>query len=77
MLSSNKLARINELSKKSKAEGLTPKEQAEQKELRQEYLNAFRKSVKNTVENVRIFDPEGNEVTPKKVKNIQNRKRMH
>ncbi|OCA83956.1 DUF896 domain-containing protein [Pseudobacillus wudalianchiensis] len=77
MLSEEKLARINELSKKSKTEGLTPEEKAEQTNLRQEYLTAFRTSMKNTVETVRVFDPEGNEVTPKKIKDIQNRKKMH
>ncbi|MEK4030075.1 MULTISPECIES: DUF896 domain-containing protein [Bacillaceae] len=77
MLSQDKLARINELSKKSKTEGLSAEEQAEQTSLRQEYLRAFRSSMKNTVESVRIFDPEGNEVTPEKIKDIQKRKRMH
>ncbi|MFK2825095.1 DUF896 domain-containing protein [Bacillus sp. B190/17] len=77
MLSPDKLARINELSKKSKAEGLTAEEATEQANLRQEYLKVFRSSMKNTVETVRIFDPEGNEVTPKKVQDIQKRKKMH
>ncbi|MGM7637349.1 DUF896 domain-containing protein [Bacillus sp. Hm123] len=77
MLSAEKIARINELSKKSKAQGLTDDEKQEQMNLRQEYLKAFRSSMKNTVETVRVFDPEGNEVTPKKVKDIQNQKRMH
>ncbi|PAQ14971.1 hypothetical protein CD798_07955 [Bacillaceae bacterium SAOS 7] len=77
MLSAEKIARINELSKKSKSQGLTDEEKQEQMNLRQEYLKAFRGSMKNTVETVRIFDPEGNEVTPKKIKDIQNKKRMH
>ncbi|KAB7708186.1 DUF896 domain-containing protein [Bacillus aerolatus] len=77
MLSSDKLTRINELSKKSKSEGLTADEKIEQASLRQEYLKVFRSSMKNTVETVRIFDPEGNEVTPQKIKDIQNRKNMH
>ena len=77
MLSEDKLARINELSKKSKAEGLSAEEKVEQTHLRQEYLSAFRTSMKNTVETVRIFDPEGKEVTPKKIKDIQKRKKMH
>ncbi|OZI11454.1 DUF896 domain-containing protein [Bacillus sp. FJAT-42315] len=77
MLSAEKIARINELSKKSKSQGLTDDEKQEQMNLRQEYLKAFRSSMKNTVETVRVFDPEGNEVTPKKIKDIQNKKRMH
>ncbi|GLY12185.1 DUF896 domain-containing protein [Bacillus badius] len=77
MLSEDKLARINELSKKSKTTGLSAEEQAEQASLRQEYLAAFRSSMKDTVEGVRIFDTEGNEVTPKKLQDIQKRKKMH
>ncbi|HZG70421.1 MAG TPA: DUF896 domain-containing protein [Chondromyces sp.] len=77
MLSSDKLARINELSKKSKTTGLTEEEKKEQLALRQEYLKVFRTSMKNTVETVRVFDPEGNEVTPKKLRSIQEKKKMH
>lgn len=77
MLSPEKIARINELSKLSKSKGLNKEEKQEQQNLRQEYLKSFRSSMKNTVETVRIFDPNGNEVTPKKVKDIQQKKNMH
>lgn len=77
MLSPEKIARINELSKLSKSRGLNKEEKQEQQNLRQEYLKSFRSSMKNTVETVRIFDPNGNEVTPKKVKDIQQKKKMH
>lgn len=77
MLSNEKLARINELSSKSKTEGLSKQEEAEQQELRQEYLAAFRGSMKQTIENVKVIDPEGKDVTPKKLKEVQKRKRMH
>ena len=45
MLSKEKLARINELSKKSKTVGLTMDEAKEQSKLRSEYLETFRKSM--------------------------------
>jgi uncharacterized protein YnzC (UPF0291/DUF896 family) len=77
MLSKNKMNRINELAKKSKASGLTESEAKEQTRLRKEYLETFRQSMKGTIENTRVFDSEGNEVTPKKVKDIQNKRKMH
>jgi uncharacterized protein YnzC (UPF0291/DUF896 family) len=77
MLSKNKMNRINELAKKSKASGLTESEAKEQTKLRKEYLETFRQSMKGTIENTRVFDSEGNEVTPKKVKDIQNKRKMH
>ena len=43
MLSKEKLARINELSKKSKTVGLTEDEAKEQSKLRSEYLETFQK----------------------------------
>lgn len=52
----NKIARINELAKKSKESGLTDIEKAEQKELREEYLQAIRKSFKAQLDNIEIVD---------------------
>ncbi|MGE6632209.1 DUF896 domain-containing protein [Bacillus sp. NPDC077027] len=72
MISKEQLARINELSKKSKETGLTDEEKVEQKHLRDEYLKAFRSSMKNTLKTVKIIDPEGNDVTPEKLKNERN-----
>lgn len=77
MLSKEKLARINELSKKSKGVGLTVEEAKEQTQLRSEYLETFRKSMANTLENVTIIDPEGNDVTPQKIKDIKEKKRLN
>lgn len=54
MLSKEKLGRINELAKKSKAEGLTKDELKEQKKLRDEYLKTFRKSFSQRLENLEI-----------------------
>lgn len=73
MLPKEKLNRINELSKKSKTEGLTAKEQEEQQLLRQQYLQVFRSSMKNTLKGVTIVDPNGNDVTPQKLKDDKKR----
>lgn len=77
MLSKEKLARINELSKKSKTVGLTMNEAKEQSKLRSEYLETFRKSMSVTLENVTIYDPKGNDVTPQKIKDIKAKRRLH
>jgi len=74
MLSPDKIARINELSKKSKSVGLTIEEAKEQTSLRKEYLETFRSSMRSTIENVKVVDPEGNDVTPEKVKALKGNK---
>jgi len=66
-----KLARINELAKKSKEEGLTDAEKAEQKERRQEYLQTVRESFTEQFKTMTVMDEEGQDVTPKKVQEIQ------
>lgn len=50
-----KIERINFLAKKAKsAEGLTEAEKKEQKALREEYIAAFRKSLKAQLENIKF-----------------------
>ena len=71
MLSAEKLNRLNELAKKKKLGTLTDDELKEQQVLREEYLVTFRESMKNTIENVRVIDPNGDDVTPEKLKKIQ------
>ena len=61
-----KLDRINELARKAKAEGLTEAEQAEQKELRAEYIAAYRRSLRTQLENMVLVDENGNERPLKK-----------
>lgn len=77
MLPKEKLDRINELSRRSKSSGLSIEEAKEQTKLRQEYLLAFRSSMRDTIENVKVIDPEGTDVTPEKVKQAQNRKPLN
>ena len=54
------LDRINFLAKKSKAEGLTDAEKAEQQQLRAQYIQEFRQGVINTLDNTYIMDEQGN-----------------
>ncbi|MDY0405794.1 DUF896 domain-containing protein [Virgibacillus sp. 179-BFC.A HS] len=77
MISKEKLARINALAKKAKQEGLTDTEKREQKALREEYLQNVRKSFTNQLKTMTIIDPEGNDVTPKKVRELQDKDRKH
>ena len=58
MLSKEKIDRINELSNKSKTEGLSEAEKAEQKTLREEYLVQFRVSFKQQLDSIEIVDAE-------------------
>lgn len=70
------LARINELARKAKtAEGLTTEEKTEQKELREKYIKNFRSSLNEVLLNSTVYDPEGTDVTPEKLKQAQ--REMH
>lgn len=77
MLSEKKMNRINELAKKAKESTLTEAELVEQKELRQEYLKTFRSGMRHHIEGMKVVDPEGNDVTPEKLKQIQKEKGLH
>ena len=54
MVTEKTLERINELYHKSKAEGLTDAELAEQKQLRAEYVKAFRENLRGQLESIKI-----------------------
>lgn len=72
-----KLSRINELAKLSKTRELTTEEKVEQNALRQEYLKNLRNSFTNQFKTMTVMDPEGNDVTPQKVKDLQKRNKKH
>ncbi len=76
MFTQEKLNRINELANKKKQEGLTESEAKEQSQLRSEYLEMFRSSFKSQIENTKVIDPEGNDVTPEKLKEIQKKNHL-
>ncbi|WP_122645001.1 DUF896 family protein [Enterococcus mediterraneensis] len=77
MLSKEKLERINQLAKKKKEASLTAEEEKEQILLRQEYLEAFRSGMRHHIEGMKVVDPEGNDVTPEKLKKIQKENGLH
>lgn len=54
-----KIARINALARKAKAEGLTPEEIAERDRLRKEYIADVKRSLVGQLENTTIVRPDG------------------
>lgn len=75
MMNEEKIARINELYRKSQNEGLTPAEKEEQAKLRQEYIMAVRKNLRGTLENVSILEPDGSITELKKVAEAKRKQR--
>lgn len=55
-----KIDRINELARKQKSEGLTEEELQEQKVLRKEYIESFKKSLISQLDSIYIVDEKGN-----------------
>ena len=66
MITDEKVARINELARKSRtAEGLTEEEKAEQAALRREHVDAVKASLAGHLDNTVVLNPDG---TKKKLK---------
>ncbi|KRE50612.1 DUF896 domain-containing protein [Paenibacillus sp. Soil724D2] len=65
------LNKINALSRKEKEIGLTEIEKTEQANLRKEYLQIFRGSIDSLLLNSTIIDPNGDNVTPERLKEEQ------
>lgn len=58
-MNKEKIERINYLAKKSKTQGLSDAEAAEQKALREEYIRDFRASFGGILDNTVIERPDG------------------
>lgn len=54
------IGRINELARKSKAEGLTKAEREEQAALRRAYIEAVRSNLRAQLDNIDMIDKDGN-----------------
>lgn len=67
-MTDEKILRINALAKKAKTEGLTEEEKKEQQVLREEYIAAFRASLKRELDNTYIQRPDGTKEKIKKIK---------
>ena len=53
------IERINELYRKSKAEGLTEEEKEEQARLRKAYIDAFHNNMRGNLDRMKIQRPDG------------------
>ena len=60
------IAKINSLNALKKERTLTNEEADELSKYRQLYLQNFRANVKNILDNTRVVDEQGNDITPKK-----------
>ncbi|MBR2423417.1 MAG: DUF896 domain-containing protein [Oscillospiraceae bacterium] len=60
------IARINELAKKAKTEGLTPEEIAERDKLRRIYIDSVKQNLIGQLDNTYIVDSKGNKTPLKK-----------
>ena len=58
-MNEEKIARINELSRNSKAEGLTEEEKQEQTILRQEFIASFRNNLNAQLDNIDVVISDG------------------
>lgn len=65
-MNEQKIARINALYHKSKAEGLTPEEKEEQAKLRKEYIEAIRGNMRATLDHTSIQNQDGT-LTPLRI----------
>ena len=71
-----KIARINELYKKAKGEGLTPEEKEEQQTLRQEYIMSIRRNLRGQLDTVSVLNDDGS-VTKLKEVGASNKKKLN
>lgn len=62
------IARINELAKKAKTEGLTPEEIAERDKLRRIYIDSVKANLIGQLDNTYYLDAKGNKIPLKKDK---------
>jgi len=58
-MNEEKIARINALARKSKAEGLTEEEKQEQALLRQEYIANVRRNLRAQLDNIDVVNADG------------------
>ncbi len=72
MITDEELARINELARKKKTEGLTDSETLEQMQLREKFLEDFRARFKAQLDCIEIVEPDDPRLLEQRRKNRDN-----
>ena len=54
-----------------------PEEKVEQAQLREEYIEGYRRSVRHHIAGIKIVDEEGNDITPEKLRQLQRERGLH
>ena len=63
MTMEEKIARINALARKAKAEGLTDGEREEQAQLRRDYIDSVKANLKSQLDSLYVFDEKSGKKT--------------
>lgn len=58
-MTEEKIERINELARKSKTEGLTEAEKAEQQVLRRQFIDDFKRNLRGQLDNISVKEKDG------------------
>ena len=58
-MTEEKIERINELARKSKTEGLTEEEKAEQQALRRQFIDDFKRNLRGQLDNISVKEKDG------------------
>ncbi len=53
---------------------MTPEEKVEQAQLREEYIEGYRRAIRHHIEGIKLVDEDGNDVTPEKLRQVQREK---
>lgn len=64
-MDANKIARINELARKARTDGLTEAEQAEQNALRMEFRQSVVGNLRGQLDHTVVINPDGTTYRPK------------
>lgn len=71
------LREVRYYAQKKRTVGLTEEEATLQQYYRDAYMKLLKQAMRGQIEGLKVVDPEGNDVTPDKLKAIQKEKGIH